>query len=351
MTPARLVVRVPNWLGDVAMALPALGAVRAGLGTGHLALAGPAAFAELLAAVPGVDEVVRLPVAQGLARVRAFREGRAARRRPVRRRAAPDELVRHGVAGRAVGHRGAVGLRRRPPGAVADARRAAAWSCRRGRLGTPPLAYYLRLVEALGFPLVDAGPPRLACPPALRDRGLRILCERGACLDRPVIGLAPGAAFGHAKRWPPELAAALVAQIVARTSAVVAVVGAAGDRDTARQLQSSIVKSGVVPAGRVLDLVGQTSLGELLGVIAACRAFVSNDSGVMHLSAALGVPVVAVFGPTDEHATAPLGPHRVVTAASWCRPCQLRECPIDHHCMRGIAPTAVFAALADVLAA
>jgi heptosyltransferase II len=209
--------------------------------------------------------------------------------------------------------------------------------------------YYLRLVAALGFRGGSPEAARLVCPPALGERGLRILCEHGACPDRPIVGLAPGAAYGHAKRWPPELAAALVAQIVARTSAAVVVVGAAGDRDTARQLQSSIVASGVAPAGRVVDLVGHTSLGELLGVVAACRAFVSNDSGVMHLAAAFGVPVVAVFGPTDERATAPLGPHRVVTATSWCRPCQLRECPIDHHCMRGIAPATVFAALEDVL--
>ncbi len=203
MRPARLVVRVPNWLGDVAMALPALGAVRAGLGTGHLALAGPAAFAELLAAVPGVDEVVRLPVAQGLARVRAFREG-AERLAAGRYDAALLLTNSFGTAWQVA----RAGIEERW-GYAADLR--GRWLTRavprRGRAGADVAArhhsrYYLRLVEALGFPPVDAGPPRLACPPALRDRGLRILCERGACLDRPVIGLAPGAAFGHAKRWP-----------------------------------------------------------------------------------------------------------------------------------------------------
>ena len=70
-------------------------------------------------------------------------------------------------------------------------------------------------------------------------------------------------------------------------------------------------------------------------------ALVTNDSGAMHLAAALGVPVTAMFGPTDETATRPLGATRtsVLTHAVWCRPCMLRECPLDHRCMRGIAPT------------
>lgn len=348
--PSRLVVRVPNWLGDVVMALPALAAVRAGLGEGHLALAGPAAFADLLAAIPGVDEVVRLPVASGLGRVRAFREG-AARIAAGRHDTAllftnsfssSWQVARAGVPERW--------------GYAADLRHV--WLTRaidrRPARPADPSArhhsnYYRRLVATLGFPEPSPGGARLACPPAIAERGLRVLVERGACCDRPVIGLAPGAAYGHAKRWPPALAAALVARIVSQTSAVVVIVGAAGDHDTARQLQSAIGAAGGQTAGRVIDLVGQTSLAELMGVVAACRAFVSNDSGVMHLSSALGVPVVAVFGPTDERATAPMGPHRVVTAPSWCRPCQLRECPIDHHCMRGIAPDTVFGALADVL--
>jgi heptosyltransferase-2 len=82
-----------------------------------------------------------------------------------------------------------------------------------------------------------------------------------------------------------------------------------------------------------------------MGVIAACRAFLSNDSGAMHLAAALGVPVVAVFGPTDERATAPVGDHAILTADVFCRPCMLRECPIDHRCMKRIGADRVADAL------
>ena len=72
-------------------------------------------------------------------------------------------------------------------------------------------------------------------------------------------------------------------------------------------------------------------------MLAQCAAFVSNDSGAMHVAAAAGVPVVALFGPTNERETAPLGARAaVLTAPVWCRPCMLRECPLDHRCMTGI---------------
>jgi heptosyltransferase-2 len=79
-------------------------------------------------------------------------------------------------------------------------------------------------------------------------------------------------------------------------------------------------------------------------VLTLCRTLVTNDSGAMHLAAAAGVGVTAVFGPTDETATRPLGePHAILTNPVWCRPCMLRECPLDHQCMRGVGVDAVLA--------
>ena len=71
----------------------------------------------------------------------------------------------------------------------------------------------------------------------------------------------------------------------------------------------------------------------------------ANDSGAMHVAAALGTPTVSVFGPTREWATSPLGPHRILTHEVWCRPCMLRECPLDHRCMTGVSSDRVIAAL------
>jgi heptosyltransferase-2 len=103
-----------------------------------------------------------------------------------------------------------------------------------------------------------------------------------------------------------------------------------------------------VPAGiTAVNLIGRTSLGELIGVVARCAAFVSNDSGATHVAAALGVPVTAVFGPTDERVTAPVsaGPADVIVRDVFCRPCLLRECPIDHRCMKRIDVDTVLASV------
>ena len=117
-------------------------------------------------------------------------------------------------------------------------------------------------------------------------------------------------------------------------------VGSGGDRDAAREIESLLP-----PDARVVNLIGRTDLRQLAGVLARCRAFVSNDSGAMHLAAAIGVPVAAIFGPTDERVTAPLGQHNVLIHQVFCRPCMLRDCPIDHRCMKGITVDAVFGAV------
>jgi heptosyltransferase-2 len=169
--------------------------------------------------------------------------------------------------------------------------------------------------------------------------------------DAVLVGVSPGAAYGGAKRYPPAQMAAVIERLAAETAAVVVLLGAPADRETGHAIESVLrgAAGDPAPGARVVNLIGRTDLAALAGVIARCRAFVSNDSGAMHLAAAAGVHVVAIFGPTDERATHPLGPHTVIQQPVFCRPCLLRECPIDHRCMTRIAPGAVVAALAPHL--
>ena len=104
--------------------------------------------------------------------------------------------------------------------------------------------------------------------------------------------------------------------------------------------------------GRLIDLIGRTDLLLLMGTLSHCRALVANDSGALHLAAAMGLPVSAVYGPTDERYTTPLtsteqaeGRVAVFTEPVWCRPCGLRDCPIDHRCMTRIPASRVFEAV------
>ena len=134
--------------------------------------------------------------------------------------------------------------------------------------------------------------------------------------------------------------AELAVRLARERSATCVLVGAADDRDAGRELESAM------PADvKVVNLIGRTDLRLLIGLLSHLHAFVSNDSGAMHLAAAVGVPVTAIFGPTDERVTAPLGDHDVLVHQVFCRPCMLRDCPIDHRCMKGITVDAAFAAI------
>lgn len=346
--PMRLVVRLPNWLGDIVMAMPALRAVRAHWPDAHLAVAVPRAFAPL-ADVAGVDAVVPLVPARG------WRDRQAA---------AADAAALAGGRFDAVllltNSFGSAWLARRAGiperwgyGGNLRARlltRAVPRPRRRARGVRHHATYYGRLVEAFGC-RVDAYRVRIAVPPAWRDAGARQLAARGVAEGDTIVVFAPGAAYGSAKRWPPALVAAVMARLARDLDVVPVLVGTPADRSTAQAVHAALaaqVRPGV-KCGRIVDLVGETDLPALAGVIARARAFVSNDSGAMHLAAAAGTPVVAVFGPTDEHETTPLGPHVIVRSQVWCRPCLRRECPLDHRCMRTIEPADVCLAVVNLM--
>jgi heptosyltransferase-2 len=150
------------------------------------------------------------------------------------------------------------------------------------------------------------------------------------------VALAPGAAYGGAKRWPAD-GFASVARGLALDGVATVLVGSAGDRAAGDEVLAR-------HAG-IIDLIGRTDLAALAGVLANCRGLVSNDSGAMHVGAAVGVRVTALFGPTEEWATRPLGRAGadILINDVWCRPCMLRECPIDHRCMRGLPSDRVLA--------
>jgi heptosyltransferase II len=348
----RVLVRMPNWLGDVVMALPALEAVRRHFAGGHLTLAGAAGLAPVFSAVAGVDATLTL---EGGARPRAIRANAR-----VLDGAADVALLLTSSFASALPFRLARvperwGYRRRLNGPLLT--RAVSRRVRSERFASRHHAdAYLRLIEALGIPIPPAAEDRrtpwLAASDAQRRRGAALLASSGIDTGRPVVAVAPGAAYGRAKQYPPAQLSATLERLWQTTDAACVLVGAAADRSAGHAVESAVAARGGMPRerGRFGNVIGRTDLSDVLGVLAGCAACVSNDSGAMHLAAALGVHVTAVFGPTDEQATAPLGPHTVVKQDVFCRPCLLRECPIDHRCMKRIDPGTVAIAAAGALA-
>jgi len=331
--PERIVVLAPNWLGDVVMAQPALAAIRRAVPDAHLAVAARASVAGVLAFVAGVDEVVSFAAGSSAgANAALLATGRF------------DTTVLLPNSFRSAWTVRRAGIRRRA-GFRADGR---SWLLTDAVVppprGTRQVDYYLALTTALGYPVASRA-PRLLPTVEAQAAADAALGARGVPPDAPFVVLAPGAAFGTAKQWVPDHAARLIKHLVERGGRVV-VVGAKADRETAGQVIAPL--SPRARAG-VADLVGETSLAGLAGLLSRARAVVANDSGALHLAAAFGTPVVGVFGPTDERLTAPTAadPARaaVLTHHVWCRPCGLRTCPIDHACMKGIDPERVFAAV------
>ncbi len=199
--------------------------------------------------------------------------------------------------------------------------------------------YYSALVAGLGFEAAESL-PRITVRRDTARRADEMLGKHGVTLATRLVGFAPGAAYGHAKRWPPSRVAEVISRVSTTFGAVSVLIGAADDREAGREIES-FVRAGT----SFVNLIGRTDLRQLAGILARCSAFVSNDSGAMHLAAAVGVPVTAIFGPTDERVTAPLGDHDVILQHVFCRPCMLRDCPIDHRCMKRISSDQVFDAV------
>jgi heptosyltransferase-2 len=200
--------------------------------------------------------------------------------------------------------------------------------------------YYLELLRRAGWieSLPAAEEIRLRIDPAAKDSAEARLRQAGVRDGSLRIALAPGAAYGSAKCWSPERFADVADRLIADSGADVILFGTASEHDIAELIAARMRR-------RPVNLAGQTPIGELPAFFAACDLFIGNDSGAMHVAAAVGIPVVAIFGPTDPEGTAPVTPRRtVVQHKVSCSPCFLRHCPVDHRCMTRIKADEVYAA-------
>jgi heptosyltransferase-2 len=336
----RVVVRPPNWLGDALLALPAIEAIRRHFPSAVLTIAAPAAVAAIFREETDVrpDAVIDLPDHP---------------RRQVATLAAikADLGILFPNSFRSAWTFWRAGI----PGRWGVARAGRRWlltkrSVREKTHGVEHQAdYYRALVRGLGMPC-GAGAPRLRTAAESRAQAARLLASYQLAPGTRVVAMAPGAAYGQAKQWPPVRVAELAARLISQRAAFCVIVGAEHDRPAAREIESWLSAHAPAAAARVANLAGRTTVGALAGVLAESDVLVTNDSGAMHLASALGRPVVAIFGPTDERATRPLGTHALVSADVICRPCLLRDCPIDHRCMTRITVDTVFAATSGQLA-
>ena len=205
--------------------------------------------------------------------------------------------------------------------------------------------YYLQLLLRAG--LIERYAPvkeiRLTVQEPEKEWAHRHLQRMGLAGPRLLVGLNPGAFFGPAKRWLLPRYAQLADRLIGALHADVLIFGSSEERPLAEEIARAMKHMPLI-------LAGETSLRQLMALLAQCRLVVSNDSGSMHLAAALGLPVVAIFGSTDERATGPVGVRtRVVKRPADCSPCGLRECPIDFRCMKSVTVDEVYVSALEVV--
>ncbi len=335
----RMLIRGTNWIGDVVMTLPAVAAVRKTWPRARISVLAKPWVAEIYRLSPDVDDVIVF-----------------------------EEPGRHGGIGgklrlagqlRGLGFDCAILLQNAVEAAIIAGLagiplRAGYNSDGRGLLLTHAVCrtqairrvhqidYYIEMVRTLGCVPAGRG-VRLRPGVDYEEIAERLCGEFGIKGDPLWIGIAPGAAYGPAKRWFPDRFAAVADRLGSEYGAQVILFGSGGDQESTAAVQRNARHP-------LIDIAGKTDLKGAISLISRCALFISNDSGLMHVAGALGIPTVAVFGSTNPVTTSPVGEKSLVIHHEVpCGPCLKPVCPTDFCCMEAIGVEEVYVAAQTLL--
>jgi len=339
--PERLLVRAVNWLGDAVLTTPALGALRAACPQARITVVAKPLVAELFRDHPHIDgiEVYDKEGAHAGA-IGMFRKAGELRRGGYE----AAVLLQNAIDAALLAFLAGIPERM---GYATDGRRlllSRPVPVTEEILSLHHAEYYLRLLAELGVPRTEA--PRLLLRVTEEER--RSMRSRLAGLGVPegrrIVGINPGATYGSAKRWFPDRFAKVADTLSEEWDAAVVLMGSVPEAPLSAEIETAMGRKAV-------NLAGRTTVREVMALLASCSFLVTNDSGPMHIGAAFGVPLVAIFGPTDWRKTSPWTKEaRVVRVDVDCSPCNLRECDRGHECMVGVTADMVIAAARELMA-
>lgn len=322
----KILIRATNWVGDAIMALPALRTVRARFPDAEITILAKSYIAAIYEHQNVCDRLLTLESNGNLiAELRADKFDTALLLQNafqaawITWRAGIPDRIGYARDGRSILLTKAV----RVPKA--------------GEIPSHEQFYYLELLRRAGWAEGLAGEEHitLAVREENRRRAAEFLAAAGARPNKLRIAVGAGASYGSAKCWPPNRFAELGNRLRSASDADVILFGTAVEAPV-----SAAIVAGMRHAP--IDLTGKTSIADLPALLSQCHVFVGNDSGAMHVAAAVGLPVVAVFGPTDPFGTAPVTTRlSIVQEKPYCSPCFLRRCPTDHRCMKAVTPAAM----------
>lgn len=338
--PARVLVKEVNWLGDLVMSLPALRAVRRAVPQAHLAVLVKRELASFFDGSTWIDEIIPYALSPGLQGLRDRRRIIAG----IRARRFELAVVLPKSFDAALWP--ALARVPRRAGFVSDGR---GWLLTDKAMLTAELTerhqvhdYLYMLRHTLGIDgRADDCRPDVHEPH--RAKIQEWLAERRQQPDGRLIALGVAAAYGPAKEWPAERYVALIDLLAERHGVDCVLVGAPGERAKCEQVASAS-KHGAISAAGVM------TVGEAVALLSLCDGFAGNDSGAMHMAAAVGIPTLGIYGSTRPERTGPLGPRtRVIYRQIECSPCLERTCRFGHYqCLTQISPNEVARALKEL---
>ena len=332
----KILIRGTNWIGDAILTLPAVAAIRATYPLAHIAVLVKPWVADIYELFSAVDEIIiyenKFDTPAGVFRLARMLKGKKFN---------AAILLQNAIEAAIIAFAARIPLR---AGYDSDAR---------GFLLTHrvhrteeirkvhQIDYYLEMVKALGCVSVDRE-MHLETKIRLLD-AQDILRKFIPETKKTIIGIAPGATYGPAKRWFPDRFAAVMDKLDEEFSTQGIILGGKSDWEVAQEVQK-------LARTKLINLAGETTLREAIYLISQCRLFISNDSGLMHIAGALNILTIALFGSTNPATTAPAGnKSTIVRREVSCSPCLKETCPTDFRCMRLISVEDVFKAAQNLM--
>ena len=334
----KILIRATNWVGDAIMALPALLAVRSRFPEAEIAIVARPYVADLYRD----QQICNQLIAYDPAGAHAGLSGRE-------RMAAELHTQRFDIAMLLQNAFDAAWLAWRAgiPERIGYARDGRSFLLTKavpvpkpGEIPAHEKFYYLELLRRAGWAdsLPNESYIRLSIPEGKRRNAESVLSGAGAHSGVLRVAFGAGASYGAARCWLPSRFAELANRLQSQRHADVILFGTAAEAGVSKAISAEMHHAPI-------DLTGKTAITDLPALLRQCHLFVGNDSGAMHVAAAVGLPVVAVIGPTDPNGTAPVTPKcSIVQQKPYCSPCFLPRCPTDHRCMTKITVDMVEAA-------
>jgi heptosyltransferase-2 len=331
----KILIRATNWVGDAIMALPALRAVRGRFPDAEIAILALPYVADIYSDQEVCDRFIVYD-RRGAHATFSGRERLAGELRAQKFDIAL--LLQNAFDAAWIAWRAGIPQR---IGYARDARTLLLTKSvavpKSGEIPAHEKFYYLELLRRAGW--IEALPEEslitLNVPKQSRRRAAEFLAASGARPAAMRIAVGAGASYGSAKCWPADRFAEVLNRLQPEIDADVILFGTAAEASVSAAIAAGMRRPPI-------DLTGKTEVADLPALFSECHLFIGNDSGAMHVAAAVGLPVVAVFGPTDPHGTAPVTPRCIIIRQRpYCSPCFLRQCPTDHRCMTAVTPPMV----------